>query len=160
MSAKCIFILRNTELTGLRKRRLRIHAMNKKCGINFMPQSALLSLNQIKQQASDTVFELCDTFQANEASLLLSYENYSVNGKKAKQPLQNRLQIIHSFAVICLSYADCVEIYISDDNPAISDYVVYKIPCDKIINTIYNEYQSDTETPILPCIRLILTGIT
>ena len=156
MSSMCMYVLRNTKEQEDLKRKLVFLAKSKECGIWFEPVNNLLLLQMVKLNPCDFAFEVCDNFGSNVAELLLSYEGILVDGELAPLPLFQRLQILQDVAATCVPHTDKLEIFLSDDDPYLPDYSDYKLVCEEIADTLYEEYQKEENSPFLPCVHLTI----
>lgn len=158
MSYGCLVILRKCYSPNKLHTNLVHIAQSKKCGIWFHSTCNLLQENSVKLAPEDYVFELCDSFDNDSASLLLSYDGYSVNGKQADFPLYHRLTIIQDIVTACMPYARSIEIYLGEDSPYLPDYADYVLENDDIAELLYKEYMSNGNSPFIPCVHISIRG--
>lgn len=156
MSYGCMFILRRIKDLHALHSELISTVTTRECGLCFEPMNNLLLEHSIDLGAHDVVFEVCDSFSSNDASLLLSHEGYSVNGVQAKLPLLQRLKILQDVALTCAPHAESIDIYLGEDTPCLSDYSDYRIVCADIAYVLYKAYQKDSCGAFIPCVHLIV----
>ena len=154
MSRFCVFILRKVNSLENLQKKLYSFATNKECGVYFNPKNAMLLTNNFEIQADDVVFLVTDKANTNDASLLLSYDEMITNGKKPALPLKRRLELIQEIAEICTLYSNTVDIYLSDDNPFLPDYIKYTISTSHIAESIFEEYEKEKISPFIPCVHI------
>ena len=156
MSCGCMYILRDVRDVKRLRDKLIYNAKEQGYGLCFEPVNNLLLEHMVDLGMSDFAFEVCDSFKSNDASLLLSYEGWTVNGVRANLPLLERLRIIEDVAVSCVPYTETIEIYLGEDTPRLQDYLDYRIATTDIADTLLKEYQSDSYKPFIPCVHLVV----
>lgn len=156
MSYGCLYILRGVSDIEELHRKLLYTAKRRGCGLCFDPRNNLLLENSVEIKMNDFAFEVCDSFCNSDASLLLSYEGYTINGKKASLPLLERLKTLQDFVLNAVPHAEAIEIYLGEDTPYLPDYSDHKIACTEVTDTLYKEYQRDSSTPFIPCVHLMI----
>lgn len=156
MSCGCMYILRNAKDLEKLCSKLICIAKEKEYGLCFNPINNLLIENSVNLNSSDFAFEVCDSFNSDTASLLLCYEEYSINGMYAKLPLLDRLQILQNIASTCIPHTETLEIYIGEDTPYLPDYSCYRLAYTDIKDTLYKEYQLNWSSSLIPCVHLII----
>lgn len=126
------------------------------CGFYFSPTNNLLLNHTVSVDSDDFIFEICDSFESSDASLILSYGNYPINGKKPSLPLFERLNILQVVASECMPYAQKLEIYLGEDTPFFPDYSDHTVVCSEIANTLYLEYELENSviSGYVPCVHL------
>lgn len=157
MSVGCFFILYDVKCLQELRNELVHYASSHDCGVCFQATGNLLQMNERHFSDADFIFEMCDGFKDNDASLLLSYGTYPINGQIARLSLMDRLHLIQEMAQISLGFANNVVIFIGEDSPYFPDYTPYTIACEDIAATLYaeyTEYQADNISPFIPCVRL------
>jgi hypothetical protein len=143
MSADCLFVVQHIADSSSILEALKKTASDFKCGIWNTPENALIVCNQIEICADSFLFEPVDSIGAISSELLLSPENYIVDGKKAEMALDNRLLFIQKLAYVSLMFSNSIDIYISEDNPYLPDYTIYKTTPDQVANILYAEYKKN-----------------
>lgn len=156
MSYGCMYILRGAKDLEELRSKLICTAKARGCGLCFKPVNNLLLQQSVDLNISDFAFEVCDSFSSNDASLLLSYEGYSINGVQASFPLLERLKILQDVALACVPHAEAIEIYLGEDTPYLPDYSDYRLACTDIADVLYKEYQMDSYMAFMPCVHLIV----
>lgn len=115
-------------------------------GVNFHPFDILLIHHQIPLQAWDFVFLLCDSFEYLESCDLVLYpKGYPTNGREHHLSFEERMMVIQQIAEIALNYSNEVELFLSDDNPHLPDFVDLNIPCKAVASTLCQQYRQHTE---------------
>lgn len=155
MSADCLFVLRGVIDTCGIINNITCRARDLGCGVSFSPVNALLSCNQLSKCNDTVMFAPTDTCETYTADLLLNPDNYLVNGIRASAPLFDRLLLIQQLAEVSIQHADCLEIYLSEDNAYLPDYTIHQITCDQVADVLLEEYQRDTfPYQTVPCVCL------
>lgn len=156
MSYGCMFVLRAAKDFCILYSDLLCAANAGEYGLCFEPGNNLLLEHSVELHMNDLAFEVCDNFGNSNASILLSRDGWTVNGKQARIPLKRRLKTIQDIALICARYAKVIEIYLGEDTPYLPDYFTFKLTCAEIADTLYNEYQKDSSTPFIPCVHIVI----
>lgn len=156
MSCGCMYILRGAKDLEELHSKLICAATASGYGLCFKPVNNLLLEDSVDLNMNDFAFEVCDSFSGNDASLLLSYDGYSINGVQASLPLVERLEILQDVALACVPHAETIEIYLGEDTPFLPDYSDYRLACTDIADVLYKEYQMDSNIAFMPCVHLIV----
>ena len=154
MSHFCVFILRRVECLEHLKKLLCSCADKHECGVYFNPKNGLLAMNNFKLKQNDFVFIATDKMNSDDASLLLSYDGMTVNGMRPVYPLARRLKAIQEMAKISIDSSSSVDIYLSDDNPFLPDYISYTVSYNQIADILFQEYKKESISPILPNVHI------
>ena len=154
MSHFCVFILRRVECLEYLKELLYSCASKHKCGVCFNPKNGFLAMNNFKIQNKDFIFIATDKMNSDDASLLLSYDGMTVNGMLPVYPLMKRLKAIQEMAKISIYSSHSVDIYLSDDNPFLPDYISYTVSYNQIADILFQEYKKESISPILPNVHI------
>lgn len=158
MSADCLFVVRNCWDSDQLQKELSAEVQRLGLGVWLAPNNALLSCGQIRVETDTFLFEPTDAPGSISTELLLYPDYYSVNGTYPALSLNKRAYIIQELAQICLNYADIVEIYMSEDNPYLPDFVSYDISQHQIRDTLILEYaKDDRRLDPIPCIYMRVT---
>ena len=153
MSADCLYVLRNCSYTNQLKTELSDELQKHDLGVWFTPSNALLLCTQIYITPNTFLFEPTDAPNSISSELLLSPDYYPVNDVLPTLPFEKRAALFQRLAQIGLRYADSLEIYVSEDNPYLPDYLIYDIAQDQIYDTFMLEYQKDERrVDPIPCI--------
>ena len=158
MSYGCLIILRKCENKHELFDNLKYIAQSNNCAIWLHSRCNLIQENSVKIMSSDCFFEVCDTFDSDDASMLLGYDGCTINGKQPTYPLYHRLTVIQEIATACTSYAERIELFLGEDSPYLSDYVNYVLETNSIAETLYKEYLSNEDTPFIPCVHISTKG--
>lgn len=158
MSANCLFVVRDCSHLQQLRNEISAAVQREGLGVCFTPQNALLSCGQIRVDADTCLFEPTYMPGSISLSVLLYPDYYSVNGIRPTLPLETRINLLQRLAQICLKYVATVELYISEDNPYLPDYLVYDISQYQIRDTLILEYKkSERLLEPIPCIRMRVT---
>ena len=155
MSADCLVVLRKT--TDMNRLQSIVSNLVEKTefGIWYSPSNALLYFKQVILGESDFCFSPTDSPSTTNVDLLISHENYYIDGQCARLPLKDRLMFVQVLVESCLHFAESVEVYISEDNPYLPEYTVYSIPCSSFTEVVINEYQRYASTnEMIPSIAI------
>ena len=159
MSADCMVVLRKAHEVGGLKNNITVLAEGAGYGICYDPRNALLSFKQVVLEDGDFCFAPTDSSDTTNVDLLISHENHYVNGQCARLSLRERLLFIQELARNCLYFAESVEVYISEDNPFLPEYAVYKVPCDRFVEVVISEYiPYATTSHMIPSVAVHISG--
>ncbi len=155
MSYKCLFAIQNTANPDALKKEVTICAKNNHCGVFWEPKIALLHYNCVYFDGYALVFAVSDSFQYDDASMLLSYDGDFINDQTPKLPLKERMTIIQDLSQACFRFTEKVEIFISEDNPYLPDYEKCEVAKDMIASVLFSYYSKNFAMLELPCVELI-----
>lgn len=157
MSYGCMYILRGAVSVKELKQNLISMAHSAKCGVCFNPVNNLLIESSIHINKNDLVFEVCDSFASSDASLLLSYDNISHNGRFPKLSLSNRMIILQEYVIACLPYVEKLEMFLGEDSPLASDYIDLCISVNeapRIATKLVEAYRREAPSAFIPCLHV------
>lgn len=136
----CLFLIRDIrEVDSLRKDLVAL-AASVNFGIDFNPHDTLLVEHQISLQTWDFVFMLCDSFEFPSCDLVLYPDGYPTNGWEHPLSFNERMLTIQQVAEIALQYSDEVELFLSDDNAYLPEFIDINAPCQAVAKTLCLEY--------------------
>lgn len=158
MSADCLYVLQNCSHTNQLMSELSDELQKYNFGVWYAPSNSLLSCGQLHVTPNTFLFEPTDSPDSISSELLLCPDGYSVNNALPAVPFKTRAALFQKLAQIGLQYADSLEIYMSEDNPYLPDYLIYDIEQNQIFDTLIFEYQKGERLldPI-PCICMRVT---
>lgn len=152
--AICLFILKECKNQAALRTYLADWGNSINCTIVFSTYVSFC--DELSLSESDIMFELVDKPWNEDCSIFLAHDNYTINGLASPMPLFERLCKIEELASISLQYACGVEIYMGEDTHYLPDYEKCSVPIFSIAVEIYQKYLSDTQTPFLPCLHLVI----
>ena len=138
----CLFLIRDIhEVDSLRKD-LVTFVKSVKFGVDFHPfDELLLTCRQISLKTWDFVFEVCDSFEfSSSCDLVLYPDAHPTNGREHPLSFNERMMVIQQVAEVALKYSDEVELFLSDDNPYLPEFIVKNVPCQTVAKTLCLEY--------------------
>ena len=153
----CLFVIRNVQSVDRLKQDLLRFSRENNYTINFSPVSNLISEKSIILSDSALVFEPLDSDDPNSFSLLLGYDNISINGRLPDRPLKQRLKFIQELAELCTKSACNAEIFISDGNAFLPDFQKLSISPKDIADSVYLLYKQNDLLKAVPDIHIVLT---
>ena len=146
----CLFLIRDIhEVDSLRKD-LVSFATYVNFGIDFNPYDPLLNKYQISLQTWDFVFMLCDSFELFSCDLVLYPEGHPTNGWEHPLSFNERMMSIQQVSEIALKYSDEVELFLSDDNPYLPEFIDINVPYQAVARTLSLEYDKCHEPHEFP----------
>ena len=148
----CLFLIRDIrEVDSLRKD-LAAFAATVSFGIDFHPfDELLLTEHQICLLTWDFVFELCDSFEhRGSCDLVLYPDGYPTNGKEHRLSFGERMMAIQQVSEIALNYSNEVELFLSDDNAYLPEFVDINVLCQGVAKTLCFEYDKCHEPFEIP----------
>lgn len=156
----CLFLIRDIHTVDSLRKDLVSFVESVNFGIDFHPFDILLTHHQISLQTWDFVFFLCDSFELLASCDCVLYpEGAQVNGREHPLPFKERMMAIQHIAEIALQYCDEVELFLSDDNPSLADFVVCNATCQHVAETLCLHY-SKCEPPYdIPFIHMKIHNI-
>ncbi len=155
MSADCLFVLRSAKNTEKLIDQLAVIARTEGYGVRFDLKDALLTCSPLVVEHNDLVLFLCDSENSYACELLLGYDDMRYDGVFPSKSLIERMQFIQKMVHTCLLYSQCVEVFISDDNPCLEDYVSYDLITEDVAKVLVREYiKEDKRNVWLPCVHL------
>lgn len=154
----CLFLIRGVQKIDCLRKDLVSFAMSVNFGINFYPIDILLTHHQISLQTWDFVFSLCDSFELlGSCDCVLYPEGAPINAREHPLPFKERMLAIQQIAEIALQHCGEVELFLSDDNPYLPDFVVCNASCQHVAETLEAHY-TQSELPYdIPFIHMKIT---
>ena len=136
----CLFLIRDIHAVDSLRESLVSFASSINFGIDFHPFDILLTDRQLSLQTWDFVFSLCDSFEYTSCDCVLYPEGAPVNGRIHHLIFEERMMSIQHIAEIALKYSEEVELFLSDDNPYLPEFVDYTAPCQQVANILCLQY--------------------
>ena len=157
MSADCLFVLRSTTYVEKLKQRLQRFCYFHGCGLLLEPVDALIVCGQVRVEKTDFAFEVTDSCDDMSSELLLNHDGYVFNGKQATLSLYDRLMLLQNITQVCLPFCIGIDIYISYDNPCLSEYIVAQLESRDVANFLYHVYQKSIDPyPFIPDVHIYI----
>lgn len=155
MSADCLFVLRRVAYVEKLEQRLHHFCYSHGSGLLLNPLDALIACGQVCVEKNDFAFEVTNSCNDMSSDLLLAHDGHIFNGKQSTSPLYDRLMLLQNITQLCLQFCVGIDIYISDDNPFLPEYIVAQIECHDVANFLYHVYQkSKIPYPFIPSVHI------
>lgn len=136
----CLFLIRDIHAVDSLRKDLVSFAKSNSFGVDFHPYDILLTHHQISLQTWDFVFSLCDSFEHTSCDCVLYPEGAPINGRTHHLSFLERMMSIQHIAEIALKYSDEVELFLSDDNPYLPEFIDLQTPCQHVAKTLCLQY--------------------
>ena len=152
----CLFLIRDIHATDSLREKLVAYVKTQNFGVDFHPFDGLLIYRQIPLQTWDFVFSLCDSFEYVSCDCVLYPEGYPTNGREHHLFFRERMMVIQHIAEKTLEYSDEVELFLSDDNPYLPEFVDFNVSCQHVAETLCEQYSHYIYPFDIPSVHLVI----
>ena len=150
----CMFLIRDIDEVDSLRKDLVSFAKSKDFGVDFHPFDILLTHYQIPLQTWDFVLSLCDSFEYTSCDCVLYPEGSPVNGRTHLLSFAERMMTIQQTAEIALKYSNAVELFLSDDNPYLPEFIEFDTSCQQVAKILCLQYCKCQEPYPIPSVRM------
>ena len=152
-----IFIARNVNSVMALKEKLNSVASARCYSICFSPDCSLLLEGSVEYGDTDLTFEPFDAVESGGFSMLMVHDDVSINGRHPDSPLIERLSFIQELAQQCVCFSEKVELYLSDNNGFLPDFIHFDISVYDVAQVIYGEYKKNRIMKTIPNVHVVVS---